>query len=232
MTKIAISSIVCLICSWGAVPASGQVCNPPCQPGQTCFSGCGTIFQGVECLLFQADTGAVYLLDNHGGFNVGDRVEVTGCAEPCVTICQQGNGCVSGNTIASCPEVLGRCCFIGFVFPPYICQEMPQERCANTVGGIWTSGATCATPCDDTPDTDSDDDGIPDRLDNCPTTANADQADSDGNGVGDVCEPPPADQTTTGGCVCGSGIDGIMVMPMTLLGIGWMRRRSRRRIEA
>ena len=77
----------------------------------------------------------------------------------------------------------------------------------------------------DTPDTDSDNDSIPDCLDNCPTTANADQTDRDGNGVGDVCEPPPVEQTTTGGCGCGNGMDGIMVTPMTLLGIGWMRRR-------
>lgn len=30
-------------------------------------------------------------------------------------------------------------------------------------------------------------------------------------------------------CGCGSGMDGMMVMPMTLLGMGWMRRRRRRR---
>jgi hypothetical protein len=38
--------------------------------------------------------------------------------------------------------------------------------------------------------TDSDGDGIPDSSDNCPFEANTDQADKDGNGVGDVCEPP------------------------------------------
>jgi len=36
------------------------------------------------------------------------------------------------------------------------------------------------------PDTDKD--GVPDTSDNCPWAANADQADSDGNGVGDACE--------------------------------------------
>lgn len=35
---------------------------------------------------------------------------------------------------------------------------------------------------------DSDNDGIPDNLDNCPTTPNADQSDSNENGVGDVCD--------------------------------------------
>jgi Tol biopolymer transport system component len=36
---------------------------------------------------------------------------------------------------------------------------------------------------------DSDGDGVRDLLDNCPFVANPDQADSDGNGVGDACEP-------------------------------------------
>ena len=35
---------------------------------------------------------------------------------------------------------------------------------------------------------DSDGDGVLDTEDNCPVDANADQADSDGNGVGDVCD--------------------------------------------
>lgn len=35
---------------------------------------------------------------------------------------------------------------------------------------------------------DSDSDGIPDTRDNCVSTANTDQADIDGNGLGDVCE--------------------------------------------
>ena len=36
---------------------------------------------------------------------------------------------------------------------------------------------------------DGDGDGFPTCLDNCPTTANPDQADSNGNGFGDACEP-------------------------------------------
>ena len=37
-------------------------------------------------------------------------------------------------------------------------------------------------------ETDSDGDGVFDNIDNCPTTANADQADLNNNGIGDICE--------------------------------------------
>jgi hypothetical protein len=39
---------------------------------------------------------------------------------------------------------------------------------------------------------DTDDDGIPDNVDNCPTIANPTQTDSDGDGFGDVCDNCPA----------------------------------------
>ena len=37
-------------------------------------------------------------------------------------------------------------------------------------------------------DSDADGDGVPDELDNCPQVANADQADSDGDTIGDACD--------------------------------------------
>ncbi|RNC88208.1 MAG: T9SS C-terminal target domain-containing protein [Winogradskyella sp.] len=45
----------------------------------------------------------------------------------------------------------------------------------------------------DDPDADNDGDGVPNISDNCPNTANADQADSDGDGVGDVCQDTDSD---------------------------------------
>jgi choice-of-anchor B domain-containing protein len=41
---------------------------------------------------------------------------------------------------------------------------------------------------DDAPPPDSDEDGIVDVKDNCPNTANADQLDTDSDGIGDICD--------------------------------------------
>jgi len=60
-------------------------------------------------------------------------------------------------------------------------------------------------------DEDSDGDSVTNSLDNCPTTANADQADADGDGVGDVCDNAPtvvnANQLDTDGDGQGDVID-------------------------
>jgi len=46
---------------------------------------------------------------------------------------------------------------------------------------------------------DGDGDGIPDETDNCPAVSNADQMDSDGDGLGDACdEPTPTDTDNDG----------------------------------
>lgn len=38
------------------------------------------------------------------------------------------------------------------------------------------------------PVTDTDGDGVPDASDNCPAVANADQANADGDSLGDACD--------------------------------------------
>lgn len=77
-----------------------------------------------------------------------------------------------------------------------------------------------ADQCPGAPDVDTDDDGLLDCKDNCPETANADQADADGDGVGDACIPPPA-----GDPCCGGGTMAMMT-PLVLL---LLSRKSARR---
>jgi len=49
---------------------------------------------------------------------------------------------------------------------------------------LLTAGALLVGGC---PSQDTDGDGVPNDADNCPNTPNPDQADSDGDGVGDAC---------------------------------------------
>ena len=67
------------------------------------FDDCGVLVQAVECVLFQADTGGLYLLNNLDKFKVGDHVRVRGIRnDSCASICMQGNGCIEYNTISTC----------------------------------------------------------------------------------------------------------------------------------
>ncbi len=70
------------------------------------FEGCGYLVQGVECVLFQADSGGLYVLQNYGPYGVGDYVWVAGIYDPgCFTFCMQGDGCILDNAIGPCALV-------------------------------------------------------------------------------------------------------------------------------
>ncbi|MCZ6698934.1 MAG: thrombospondin type 3 repeat-containing protein, partial [Planctomycetota bacterium] len=130
------------------------------------------------------------------------------------------------------------------------CDECPGDP-AKTDAGVCGCGSSdddndadgtpnCFDKCPDDPnktdtgacgcgsaDVDSDGDLILDCNDNCPAVPNADQADGNVNGVGDVCEPPPAGQQDNCGIpMCGMG--GFGLMPWMIGGLWVMRRRVRR----
>lgn len=67
------------------------------------FDGCGLLVRGVECVLFQADAGGSYVLDNLGSFQVGNDVRVRGVLNrDCATVCMQGDGCIEHTVISAC----------------------------------------------------------------------------------------------------------------------------------
>jgi len=69
------------------------------------FNQCGTVEAGVTCAkLFRSDDQRLWVLDTPlTTFQVGDRLRITGIEDPsCITICQQGNGCIQNSQIGSC----------------------------------------------------------------------------------------------------------------------------------
>lgn len=70
-------------------------------------------------------------------------------------------------------------------------RKVLEDVAIGKAPGVKTKRGTTAK--------DSDGDGVPDSMDNCPYTANADQKDSNLNGIGDACEttvtPPPPSAT-------------------------------------
>ena len=72
-------------------------------------------------------------------------------------------------------------------------------------------------------DRDSDWDGLANCIDNCPDEYNPDQADTDGDGIGDTCDPQPL--LPSG--FCGAGTIGMMpVMALGLLAMASVGRRA------
>jgi hypothetical protein len=74
------------------------------------FDDCGRLVQGIECVLFERDGGDLYVLDDTGGFAVGSRVRVVGAVDAdCVSICQQGRGCITVSRITYCDGPITTC---------------------------------------------------------------------------------------------------------------------------
>jgi hypothetical protein len=64
----------------------------------------------------------------------------------------------------------------------------PGERCdQGTVGGVSLNGDQCCSATCDLVDPDGD--LVCSRFDDCPVTPDAEQADSDHDGIGDACDP-------------------------------------------
>lgn len=83
--------------------------------------------------------------------------------------------------------------------------------CQNCHGGCWYNGYSpwIRSVMDYGAFNDADEDGFQDNADNCPVVVNPDQTDSDGDGIGDVCDICPNDENNINTIPPDSDLDGI-----------------------
>jgi hypothetical protein len=103
----------------------------------------------------------------------------------------------------------------GLVYPPgiyigdYLGSSADYGYGINPWGAIWNDGRMAPFSevfFEVVRGIDSDGDGIPDAVDNCPFTPNPGQADSDGDGTGDACDGCLTDPNKTSPGICGCGV--------------------------
>jgi hypothetical protein len=79
-------------------------------------------------------------------------------------------------------------------FPQFTADQLGDYVATLIVSDPWggvSSADSVTVSVAFLPDTDADDDGVPNAVDNCPTDPNPEQSDVDGDGIGDVCDDTP-----------------------------------------
>ena len=187
------TNCVAIVCGNGVVQA-GEECEPPSTA--TCDAGCQRVPVCGDTFVDPPEQ--------------CDPPDGATCDATCATIIC-GNGIVQAGEECDPPEN-GICeadcqrvpvCGDGFVDAPEACDPPNGTTCnpfcrAIVCGDGVVEGAeecdppdaiTCDGACVAIPCIDTDLDGVCLPIDNCPDDANPDQTDTDGDGIGDACDP-------------------------------------------
>ncbi|MBL9121196.1 MAG: thrombospondin type 3 repeat-containing protein [Phycisphaerae bacterium] len=101
---------------------------------------------------------------------------------------QASHGCCSTSADPGCQDET--CCANVCVVDPHCCEAQWDIACVADAQELCVAcGAS-----------DFDNDGVADAIDNCLTLANPNQADADGDGIGNACEEFPMCGTIPGDC--------------------------------
>jgi len=198
-----------------------------CSNGDPCVDDSECPTWSPTCILSQTCDPVAQTCDEVawcvGGSPVVHRDKALLCSDDadCNGKCQFGG--MDCSETEPCP--FGGCILSGSTCTDYYTCEATGAAC--TVNGDC-EGEVCedVDNCPTTPNPgqqNSDGDSFGDACDNCPTVSNENQADSDGDGVGDACEAaPPAAVPTLGEW-------GMIIFMTIILGLGVATLLRRRR---
>lgn len=140
----------------GVIVASLLCSGAGAEPPQAAnFDGCGVLVQSGLCVLFQADNGNTYLLENgNGSFGVGDYIHVTGDEHPCLSSCFASACITTTAPLSLCiSDPSTAFCFGDGNGGPCPCGNNGStgQGCANSsgVGGSMTAFGTDSVSSDD-----------------------------------------------------------------------------------
>jgi Tol biopolymer transport system component len=163
----------------------GQVFSANCPTGGTDLNGDGDA-DDLVIQIFDITTGTTRTI---GTVVQGNPLAGGDPGTPNGTVYVSSGACieVGGTCSVTADCAAGATCVFG------TCTRF-QGVCTTTAD--CPPGTTCQPQSIVPASPDTDGDGVPDQLDNCPLVPNSDQTDTDGDGVGDAC-----DQQT-----CGDGV--------------------------
>ncbi len=160
----------------GVICASPPPVGPPSGDGNIFFAGFGTSDGTVTSGIFNVQTllgpisGQITggeIIPSTGEYTLTGQLRITG-------ICSSTTPNIPFTLSGECSEIVNN-----------IPQRVHITLSSVIVTGEFDGIVQCTVS---SPDTDRDDDGIPNEVDNCQFVANPDQRDFDNDSIGDACD--------------------------------------------